>query len=172
MRVYQRHRCRSINPLDAVSPCVAAGDSLSNRYILRGVVATLVGNMSGQFIDRSVRRGDFRYPFRPDQVSVVHDGTETSAYESGVGGTCGQITAIGDLSVAVSAKIVDTADLAVPHRFIDLHAHSEMSFLLDLTTQSKASQGVNPEFAGYAEVQKSYSSIDRILTCFYTVSRR
>ena len=77
----------------------------------------------------------------------VFDGTGNAAFDADVAAVGGQIVAIGRLEGEAS-KTLNAAGLAVSPGFIDLHTHSDMSFLLDSTAQSKVRQGVTLELAG------------------------
>ena len=70
----------------------------------------------------------------------IFDGTGSGPFFADVAAVNGDIVAIGSLE-GESAKTVDAAGLAVSPGFIDLHTHSDMSFLLDPTAQSKVRQG-------------------------------
>ena len=77
----------------------------------------------------------------------VIDGTGSPAYAADVAVKDGEIAAIGSLEEE-SAKTIDAAGLVVSPGFIDLHTHSDMSFLLDPNAQSKVRQGVTLELTG------------------------
>ena len=77
----------------------------------------------------------------------IYDGTGSPAYSADIGVADGEIVAIGRLE-GESPKIVNASGLVVSPGFIDLHTHSDMSFLLDSTAQSKVRQGVTLELAG------------------------
>ena len=77
----------------------------------------------------------------------IIDGTGSASYTADVAVAGNEIVAIGKLD-GESAKTIDAAGLAVSPGFIDLHTHSDMSFLLDPTAQSKVRQGVTLELAG------------------------
>ena len=77
----------------------------------------------------------------------IYDGTGTPPYNADVAASGGEIVAIGKLD-GEAAKTVDARGMAVSPGFIDLHTHSDMSFLLDSTAQSKVRQGVTLELAG------------------------
>ena len=77
----------------------------------------------------------------------VFDGTGSAAYSADVAAVGGDIVAIGNLE-GEAKKTVDVGGMAVCPGFIDLHTHSDMSFLLDSTAQSKVRQGVTFELAG------------------------
>ena len=78
---------------------------------------------------------------------LVIDGTGAVPYTADVAARGGEIVAIGRLE-GEAAKTIDAGGLAVTPGFIDLHTHSDMSFLLDSTAQSKVRQGVTLELAG------------------------
>ena len=77
----------------------------------------------------------------------VLDGTGSPAYNADVAVRGGEIVAIGRLE-GNAATTVDASGLFLCPGFIDLHTHSDMSFLLDPTAQSKVRQGVTLELAG------------------------
>ena len=77
----------------------------------------------------------------------IFDGTGSPPYAADIASVSGEIVAIGSLD-GEAANTVDAGGLAVSPGFIDLHTHSDMSFLLDSTAQSKVRQGVTLELAG------------------------
>ena len=77
----------------------------------------------------------------------VIDGTGSPAYTADVAAKDGEIVAIGRLEEE-AVKTIDATGLVVSPGFIDLHTHSDMSFLLDSTAQSKVRQGVTLELTG------------------------
>ena len=77
----------------------------------------------------------------------IYDGTGSPSYLSDIAVHDGNIVAVGTIEGAAS-KTVDARGLAVCPGFIDLHTHSDLSFLLDSTAQSKLRQGVTLELAG------------------------
>ena len=77
----------------------------------------------------------------------VVDGTGAAAYNADVGVRGGQIAAVGQLEQD-GARVIDATGLVVTPGFIDLHTHSDLSFLLDPTADSKITQGVTLELAG------------------------
>ena len=77
----------------------------------------------------------------------IIDGTGSAPYAADIGVTDGDIAAIGRLE-GEAAKTIDAGGLVVAPGFIDLHTHSDLSFLLDPTAQSKVRQGVTLELAG------------------------
>ena len=76
----------------------------------------------------------------------IFDGTGSAPYTADIAAADGEIVAIGQLE-GEAAKLVVADGLAVSPGFIDLHTHSDMSFLLDSTAQSKVRQGVTLELA-------------------------
>ena len=78
---------------------------------------------------------------------TIIDGTGSPAYRGDVAVRGGDIVALGQLEVAAH-KTINANGLAVAPGFIDLHTHSDLSFLLDSTAQSKVRQGVTLELAG------------------------
>jgi N-acyl-D-amino-acid deacylase len=77
----------------------------------------------------------------------IIDGTGSAPYAADVGVKDGNIVAIGHLE-GEAAKTIDAGGRVVSPGFIDLHTHSDLSFLLDPTAQSKVRQGVTLELAG------------------------
>jgi len=79
---------------------------------------------------------------------TVIDGTGAPGYRADVAVKGGVISAIGDLSQAAAARVLDAGGLAVAPGFIDSHAHSDLSFLQDDSGASKLYQGVTTEISG------------------------
>ncbi|MCR5161439.1 MAG: amidohydrolase family protein, partial [Lachnospiraceae bacterium] len=80
---------------------------------------------------------------------MVADGTGSPAFIADVAVRDGKITAIGsDLSDLQAEKILDAEGCVVAPGFIDAHAHSDTSFLLDGSSASKLYQGVTTEVCG------------------------
>jgi N-acyl-D-amino-acid deacylase len=79
---------------------------------------------------------------------LVVDGTGSRAYRADVGIAAGQIAALGNLSDASTARRLDVAARAVCPGFIDMHAHSDLSLLVQPTGDSKLQQGVTTEVNG------------------------
>ena len=78
---------------------------------------------------------------------TVIDGTGAPGYPADVAIRGDAIVAIGRLD-GESAEAVDGSGLAVAPGFIDIHSHSDMSFLIDPTADSKVRQGVTLEVTG------------------------
>jgi N-acyl-D-amino-acid deacylase len=72
---------------------------------------------------------------------LIIDGTGSAPYQADVAVSQGNIVAIGSLPDTAQHSL-DAAGLVVSPGFIDLHTHSDLSFLLDPTAQSKVRQGV------------------------------
>ena len=79
---------------------------------------------------------------------TVVDGTGAPAYRADVGVTGDIVTAIGDLSSADAARIIDATGLVVSPGFIDTHAHSEGALLLDPQHANGLRQGITTEILG------------------------
>ena len=78
---------------------------------------------------------------------TILDGTGTPSYVADVAVAKGRLVAIGQLDNE-ALEIMDATGLAVAPGFIDLHTHSDASFLLDGTAQSKLRQGCTLELTG------------------------
>jgi N-acyl-D-amino-acid deacylase len=78
---------------------------------------------------------------------LIIDGTGSAPYRADVAVRDGDITAIGQVEGEFH-KTIDAGGQVVSPGFIDLHTHSDLSFLLDPTAQSKVRQGVTLELAG------------------------
>src|SRR5215831_8648671 len=78
---------------------------------------------------------------------LIIDGMGGAPYQADVAVSQGDIVAIGSLP-GTAQHTLDAAGLVVSPGFIDLHTHSDLSFLLDPTAQSKVRQGVTLELAG------------------------
>jgi N-acyl-D-amino-acid deacylase len=79
--------------------------------------------------------------------AMIYDGTGAPGYQADVGVVRGRIAAIGNLE-ETSVETIDASGSAVAPGFIDLHTHSDFSFLLDHTAQSKLRQGCTLELNG------------------------
>ena len=79
---------------------------------------------------------------------TVVDGTGAPGYKADVEVRGGIITAVGAVPERVGAKILDAEGLTVAPGFIDAHAHSDTSFLLDNSGASKLYQGITTEISG------------------------
>lgn len=79
---------------------------------------------------------------------TVYDGSGSAPYVADVGIRGDSIVAIGDLSCCDAALSIDASGKAVTPGFIDLHTHSDASFLIDPMADSKLRQGVTLELMG------------------------
>jgi N-acyl-D-amino-acid deacylase len=80
---------------------------------------------------------------------LVVDGTGAPGYRADLAITGDRVDAIGSLDGEVEAKtVIDAAGKAVCPGFIDLHTHSDQSFLIDPLADSKVRQGVTLELMG------------------------
>ena len=79
---------------------------------------------------------------------TVHDGSGLAGTPADVGINGDTIETVGDLSTAEAKLTIDANGKAVTPGFIDLHTHSDASFLVDSHADSKLTQGVTLEFFG------------------------
>ena len=75
------------------------------------------------------------------------DGTGAEPVRADVAIADGRVVAVGRID-GEAAKTIDAANRVVTPGFIDLHAHSDMSFLVDSLADSKLRQGVTLELVG------------------------
>lgn len=78
----------------------------------------------------------------------IIDGGGNPFYWGSVGIKHGKIEALGKLEGAQAAVEIDASGRVVSPGFIDLHTHSDISFVIDPTAQSKIRQGVTTEVSG------------------------
>ncbi len=78
---------------------------------------------------------------------TVIDGTGAPGFRADVGISGDTIVQVGQAG-AEAARTIDAAGKAVTPGFIDLHTHSDLSFLLDPLADSKLTQGVTLELFG------------------------
>jgi N-acyl-D-amino-acid deacylase len=79
---------------------------------------------------------------------LIVDGTGARAYRADVGLDGGRIAALGDLDAAEARQRLDVAGRVVGPGFIDMHAHSDLTLLVQPTGDSKVQQGVTTEVNG------------------------
>jgi N-acyl-D-amino-acid deacylase len=79
---------------------------------------------------------------------LIYDGNGTPPVRADVAITGDTITAIGDLSQETSGRVLDVSGLAVTPGFIDIHTHSDLSFLTNRPMRSSIAQGVTTELVG------------------------
>ena len=78
----------------------------------------------------------------------VVDGTGNPWFFADIGIRNDRIEAVGRLSNARAARVIDASGMAVAPGFIDLHTHSDIPLLADGTAQSKVRQGVTLDVLG------------------------
>src|ERR1051325_8462877 len=79
---------------------------------------------------------------------TVYDGTGRTPTKADLGIKGDRIVAIGNLSRATAATIVDAKGLAVAPGFINMLAHSESSLIVDPRSLSEIKQGVTTQIFG------------------------
>ena len=77
----------------------------------------------------------------------IIDGTSAPSWNGDVAVKSGRIVAMGHLD-GEAAQTIDVQGLVAAPGFIDIHTHSDLSFLIDPTAQSKIRQGVTLEVTG------------------------
>ncbi len=78
---------------------------------------------------------------------TVVDGTGAPGYPADIGITGDSITVVGSFD-GEAERAIDATGRVVTPGFIDLHCHSDMSFLIDPLADSKLTQGVTLELNG------------------------
>ncbi|MBI4306577.1 MAG: amidohydrolase family protein, partial [Chloroflexi bacterium] len=76
---------------------------------------------------------------------TVVDGTGNPGYRADVGIKGKRISAIGDLSEATAARVIDANGMMVSPGFVDTHAHSDGALLTDPQHANGLRQGVTTE---------------------------
>lgn len=80
---------------------------------------------------------------------IIVDGMRAKPYQSSIAIKDGKIAKINpDLKVEDAKKIIDAKNLVVSPGFIDIHTHSDDSFIIDDRSESKIFQGVTTEVVG------------------------
>lgn len=79
---------------------------------------------------------------------LIIDGTGGEGRPGDIGIQGQRIAAIGDLSKAEAADVLDVAGTVVCPGFIDVHTHSDLTLLVDGRAESKVHQGVTTEIIG------------------------
>ncbi len=78
----------------------------------------------------------------------IYDGTGGPPFEGDAGIKADRIAAVGDLSGASAAKVIDAKGLAVSPGFINMLSWSTASLIIDGRSQSELRQGVTTEIFG------------------------
>jgi len=78
----------------------------------------------------------------------VIDGTGAPLRRADVGVKGQRIAALGDLGSCEAERRVDVSGLFVAPGFIDIHAHSDLTLLVDPRAASKVRQGITTEISG------------------------
>ena len=87
------------------------------------------------------------------------DGTgKMPAFAADVGVEGKEIAAIGDLTGAAAARVIDASGLVVAPGFIDTHAHSEGALLINPQHENGLRQGITTEMLGIDGI--SYAPLD------------
>ena len=79
---------------------------------------------------------------------LIVDGSGNPGFQADIAVQNGLIIAIGDLSKQIGKTELDASGLVVAPGFIDAHAHSDTSFLLDDSGAAKLYQGITTEVVG------------------------
>lgn len=79
---------------------------------------------------------------------LIVDGTGREGYTADIGIVGDQIVEIGNLKEAQSNEIVDATGKIVSPGFIDMHTHSDLSFMYDAKASAKLRSGVTTECTG------------------------
>ncbi len=79
---------------------------------------------------------------------LLIDGTGAPSRPADVGITGERVVALGDLRQREAHQVVDISQLFVAPGFIDIHAHSELTLLVDSRAASKVHQGITSDISG------------------------
>ena len=111
---------------------------MKTALVLFVLIFTLIAGVAGQQagFDLLIRNGR------------ILDGTGNPSFVNDVGLRDGKIAAIGMLSKARAARVIDANGLAVAPGFIDIHNHSDDTVLEDGDAQSMVRQGVTSMIFG------------------------
>jgi len=78
----------------------------------------------------------------------VVDGTGAPPRRADVGVRGDRIAAVGDLSAATAPRAIDAAGSVIAPGFIDAHAHSDVSLVMNPIAETQVSQGITTEIMG------------------------
>lgn len=79
---------------------------------------------------------------------TIVDGTKKPAYKADLAIKDGKIAVIAGAISGEAKEVIDVTGLAVAPGFIDIHSHSDTTFLMDDRGEAKLYQGVTSELAG------------------------
>lgn len=80
---------------------------------------------------------------------LVYDGLGRPAVEADLGIKNGRVTEVGRLKGRTAARRLDASGLATAPGFIDTHAHSDLSVIVNPVAESQVAQGVTTEVFGH-----------------------
>ena len=101
-----------------------------------GSMGLILGCSGGRNFDLIIRNG------------LVLDGLGGPGIRNDVGVVGGKITAIGDLSKAAAARVINGTNKVVSPGFIDIHTHTNTELIVNGNGESKIHQGVTTEVSG------------------------
>jgi N-acyl-D-aspartate/D-glutamate deacylase len=78
----------------------------------------------------------------------VVDGTGAGPRRADVGVRADRIAAVGDLSAAAATRTIDATGSIVTPGFIDAHAHSDVSLVMNPVAETQVGQGITTEIMG------------------------
>lgn len=134
-----------------------------NRLLIRALCAALLVSVAA--CGDSAADGPFDIVLRGGQV---FDGSNSPAEVADVGIREGQIVAVGDLSGAEAAEVIDVQGLMVAPGFLDAHSHAggglaseELSHAEPLLAQGITTVFVNPDGGGPFDMAAQRVALER-----------
>ena len=79
----------------------------------------------------------------------IFDGTGNPWHWGDVGVKGEKIAAVGALGEYDAGRVIDAGGMMVCPGFVDIHTHSDLSFLVNPRADSKITQGVTTELVGH-----------------------